>query len=156
MWLCNSLRSTGSLIRSAIPTFTQQFLSRSALALILFRDLSCFDNISREELHKELKHVNIARILDAIVCQLNGIAIVKEGDSWIWDMTFECTTGSNAPTRSTSSLECQNQTQDYIYLPQITSKKYNMAVFIKNTRYVCDGVFAPVSMYYVCLMMNEV
>ena len=30
-----------------------------------------------------------------------------------------------------------------------------MAIFIKNTRYVCDGVFAPVSMYYVCLMMNE-
>ena len=109
--------------------------------------------ITLDGLHKEL---NIARILDAIVCQLNDIAIIKEGDSWMVDVTLECASGSNAPAQSTSSLECQNQTQDYIYLPQITSKKYNMAVFIKNTRYVCDGVFAPVSMYYVCLMMNEV
>ena len=73
------------------------------MALILFRDLSCFDNISREELHKELKHVNIARILDAFVSQLNDIAIIKEGDSWMWNVTLECTSGSNAPTHSTSS-----------------------------------------------------
>ena len=103
MWPSNSHKSTGTLIRSAIPTFTQQFLSRSALALILFRDLSCFDNISREELHKELKHVNIARILDAIVFQLNDIAIIKEGDSWMWDETLECASGSNAPAQSTRS-----------------------------------------------------
>ena len=104
-------------IRSAIPTFTQQFLSRPSLALILFRDLTCFDNITWDGLHKELKHVNIARILDVIVCQLNVIAIVKEGDSWMWKMSLERSIGSNAPAQLTSSLEYQNQTQDFIHIP---------------------------------------
>ena len=116
-------------IRSAIPTFTQQFLSRPSLALILFRDLTYFDNVTWDGLHKELKHVNIARILDVIVCQLNVIAIVKEGDSWMWKMSLERTSGSNAPAQSTTSLECQNQTQYYFFVLQILSQKYNFGFF---------------------------
>ena len=48
------------------------------------------------------------------------------------EMTLDCTTGSNAPTQSTTSLECENQTQDYISALQIVSLKYKMASFMAH------------------------